>query len=146
MSTPEKNDTQAEAIRRALEKRARGASDASAIAQATLEIWRDVATRLAPVIGLRGVDALFGRSIHLSSARFPWISTAEEQVENPSALAMFGRRLETRDPASATEASLFLLVTFTELLGALIGRPLTDHLLNPVWPTKASVPDQETAS
>ena len=48
------------------------APDASAIAEATLNTWRQVAARLAPVIGARGVDALFSRSLHVTSQDLPW--------------------------------------------------------------------------
>jgi hypothetical protein len=39
--------------------------------------------------------------------------------------------------AVAAEASAALLATFTELLATLIGAPLTDRLLDPVWTASA---------
>jgi hypothetical protein len=98
-----------------------------------------MAAQLAPVIGARGVDALFIRSLHLTSATFPWLASAQSDRPGVAPLAGLKALLETRDSTAATEASHTLLVTFTELLASLIGAPLTERLLDPIWvPTPAA--------
>ena len=65
MSTTD-SDLCREAIRRALAHSAGGDPDASAVAEATLSIWHQVAALLAPVIGARGVEILSVSYTHLT--------------------------------------------------------------------------------
>lgn len=135
-----------EAIRKTLAQgAAREAPDASAIAEATLNTWLQVSARLTPVIGTRGVDALFSRSLHVTSKTFPWLSMAG----NNGSVALLDSlkvRLAGQAAAPAAEASYTLLVTFTELLATLIGESLTDRLLASVWMSRLPASEQENAS
>lgn len=135
-----------ETIRRTLAFHAGSAPDTRAVAEATLSIWRQVAAQLSPVIGARGVDVLFSRSLHLTSNTFPWLASVGDKADNTSPLASFMARLEAREAAEAAEASYALLVTFTKLLATLIGDSLTKRLLRPVWAPQPSTSKQETAS
>ena len=139
----DKHGQTCEAIRSALLKRTGAAPDARTIAEATLSTWHQVSVRLTPVIGVRGVEALFSRSLYLTALTFPWLVLAGEQEDNTVLLAIFRARLESQEPAVVTEASYVLLVTFTELLETLIGESLTDRLVGPVWasPSLASKPE-----
>src|SRR5438128_1114039 len=128
MSTT-KRGMRREAIRRTLAQRAGNASDASAIAEATLSTWREVATRLAPVIGTRGVDVLFRRSLHITSKTFSCLAIAGDHKDSSVSLASFRARIENCEKVVAAEASNALLATFTELLATLIGESLTEQLL-----------------
>jgi hypothetical protein len=121
-----------EAIRRTLAQRAGDAPNASAIAEATLSAWREVADRLTPVIGVRGVDVLFSRALHVTSATFPWLAITGDHEDSTAPLASFRARIENCDTAVAAEASNALLVNFTELLATLIGESLTEQLLGSV--------------
>jgi hypothetical protein len=127
------SDNRRKAIRRTLEERAGGAPDAAAVAEAAISTWHQVADRLAPVIGVQGVNVLFSRSLHLTSATFQWLVNAGDRGSNNAQLATLEARLAGCKPEISAEASYALLVTFTELLTTLIGEPLTDRLLNPVW-------------
>lgn len=140
------SDMLREAIRMTLAHRAGDAPDASAIANATLDAWQEVAARLAPVIGARGVDVLFGRALYLTSATFPWLAMTGEYGDGAARLASFRARLETHEAAVAAEAGYVLLATFTELLATLIGTSLTERLLSPVWAPAPPASEQETAS
>jgi hypothetical protein len=137
-----KNSMRREAIRRILAQRAGGAADASAIAEATLSTWRQMTAQLEPLIGVRGADALFSRSLHLTSKAFPSLAIGGNREGGAALLASLKARLEACEAAVATEASLTLLVTFSDLLATLIGEPLTERLLGTVWPISAS--EQET--
>jgi len=140
------SDQQREAIHRTLVQHAGGAPDANAIAEATLATWHKVAARLSPVIGVRGVDVLFSRSLHLTSTDFPWLAITRDQEDRATQLASLQARLAERETASATKASSSLLVTFTNLLTGLIGRSLTERLLGPVWAPPAGPADKDTGS
>jgi hypothetical protein len=132
-----------EKIRSTLTRRAGTNPDANAFAEATLGAWQDVSVRLSPVIGAGGVDALLRRSLHLASATYSWMAIAEDDENNAELLASFKKRLAARETIVAAEAGCILLETFTELLEALIGKSLTERLLNPVW-VEAPAPDEES--
>ncbi|MDR3670922.1 MAG: hypothetical protein P4L36_08760 [Holophaga sp.] len=135
----DKTDRRHQAIRSALTQRLGPGTGA----QAALGLWRDLALCLAPMIGTGGFDALFLRSLHLTLPAFPWL--AGEPAERPVSLAGLRARLESSDPDAAAEASLAMLVTFTDLLAIMIGQSLTDRLLDPVWAPPAPASSQETA-
>lgn len=142
MPTP---DSRRKAIRRTLEGRAGGAPDADAVAAATVDTWHQMADRLVPVIGARGVDVLFSRSLYLTSAAFPWLANAGDHGDSVAQLASLKARLAGREPDASAEASCALLVTFTELLTTLIGESLTGRLLGPVWEFPSLACEQEAA-
>ena len=134
-----------EAIRRTLARCAGEAPDASAIAEATLSTWQQVAARLAPLIGLRGVDALFSRSLHVTGKAFPWLAMTGNDVNGAALLASLKACLAGQEAAATAEASHALLVNFTELLVTLIGASLTERLLAPVWMPPSPESERETA-
>lgn len=141
------SDLTREAIRRTLAHGAGVVPDASAVAEATLSTWRQVAARLAPVIGARGVDALFNRSLHLTSSAFPWLKISGDHGgggDGAPLLASLQSLLAGRETDDAAEACHSLLVTFVVLLTTLIGESLTERLLGPVWVPLAPAPNKET--
>jgi len=135
-----------EVIERALARRAGKAPDARAVAEASISTWRQVTEQLAPVIGERGVDALVGRSLHVSSKTYPWLAIAASEEKGASRLDRLQSRLIDRDPAAAAEASALLLLTFATLLATMIGEALTERLLEPVWGSPEEGAQQENAS
>lgn len=145
MSTP-KSELNREAIRDALMCRAGNGPDANAIAEATIEIWHQVADQLIPVIGAGGFDVLFNRSLHLTCTAFPWLTILGDKRDRTALLANIKARLAGGETNHAIEASYTLLVTFTELLSTLIGESLTQRLLNPVWALPSPTSAQETKS
>ncbi|HJV93942.1 MAG TPA: hypothetical protein VJ572_10695 [Azonexus sp.] len=122
-----------EAIRRTLAHRSGDGADASAVAEAAISTWHQAAVRLAPVIGRQGVDVLFRRSLHLTKSTIPWLTMAVDDGDCAALLATLQASLADHEAAAALEASNVLLVNFTELLASLIGKPLTERLLAPIW-------------
>lgn len=141
-----KNDMLRDAIRATLAHRAGDSPDAGTVAEATISTWHQMVAQLAPVIGVRGVDVLFSRALHLTSASFPWLAIAGEQGDGAAQQASFRAQLEIHETVVAAEASCALLVTFTELLATLIGGPLTERLLRPVWAPPSPASEQEIAA
>ncbi|MGA2082824.1 MAG: hypothetical protein ABSH53_19735 [Holophaga sp.] len=146
MTTLDRNDSRREAIRRTLEQRAGGTHDAGRVAEATLSIWHQATTRLKPVIGTGGLDALYGRSLQLTATGFSWLSIAVEGEEVTAPLASLRRRLEAHDPVAAAQAGVALLVTVTDLLATLVGESLTERLLGPIWTPPAQASELEIPS
>ena len=134
------------AIRRTLEQHSGNDGDARSIAEATIGTWRRMAARLAPVIGAKGVDILFRRSLHMTSISFRWLEIAENHEDNADPAASILARLSSREAETAAEAGYTLLVTFTELLATLIGESLTVRLLLPAWVPPSPESKQETTS
>lgn len=133
------------AIRGTLELRAGRVPNADTTAEATASTWRLVTEQLAPVIGARGLDVLFSRALHQTSAAFPWLEVVVDRGGSASPLPSLMACLAGQDTATAAEASITLLVTFTELLATLIGESLTSRLLGPVWADPSLSSGQESA-
>jgi hypothetical protein len=135
-----------EAIQRTLSQRAGESANACSIAEATISTWHQAAVRLAPLIGTQGVQVLFRRSLHLTSAAIPWIAMNPHDESNSALLASLQARLADREAIAAIEAGQALLVNFTDLLAALIGESLTERLLAPVWTPPSPESEQENVA
>jgi hypothetical protein len=127
-----------------LKFRAGTTPDAGMVAEATLNIWRRMAALLEPIIGTRGVEVLFNRSLKLTSRAFPCLVIIEDHGDNAVLLANLKENLAAGATNDAMEAGHALLVTFTELLSTLIGDSLTKRLLSPVWAFSSPISEQET--
>lgn len=105
---------------------------------------QDFDAALTPIIGPRGVAALFHRSMHLAAQSQPLLG--ELQLGPPSGLDLAGLqlRLGQHKPADAAAAAGLFLHTFHHLLGTLIGVPLTERLLRAVWPFTLNSTPQDT--
>lgn len=123
-------------------------ADARQIADAIGAAWRELDQALSPVLGRRGVAALYKRSQHLNTATYPWLAQLNEgahaqlSIDEEPLRALLAKRSE----AEAAEAGSALIHTFTELLMTLIGVSLGERLLGPVWdlaPTRHT-PAQDT--
>ncbi len=132
-----------DSIRRTLALSAGIAPSSHGVAEATLRLWGQIAVRLAPVIGGKGVEALLGRSLQIASATFPWLSKAGGAEDSAHPLTNLRASLETLDPEVGTAGSFTWLVIFTELLATLIGESLTERLLEPVWTPPTPAAEQE---
>ena len=103
------------------------------VADAVEAQWRAVGAALHPIIGQRGVAALYHRSLALTSERHPWLPTQDNGVladVEPSALRAAIERRESAEAAAACGAHL---TAFRALLSGLIGASLTDRLLDAAW-------------
>jgi hypothetical protein len=132
------------AVRRTLEARTASAADAGAVAEVMAAVWQQLAARLEPVIGARGVEVVFDRALKLTAACRPALKIGD-RGDGAAPLANFTTCLGGLETHQAIEASFILLATFIELLATLIGESLTKRLIDPVL---AGLPDseQETTS
>ena len=106
-------------------------SSALEVAESAVRAWQGLADRLAPIIGERGFVALYARTLHLARQDFPWMPLAPSGADAPAALPFSSLKesLQNQHPALAEDAHRVLLTTFTALLDALIGEPLTARLV-----------------
>jgi len=112
-----------------LARRVGPSAGAVQIAEAMSVILLQIDAALAPVIGARGVAALYRRSAHLACPAHGWLSGARE---DPTALVQV---LAKRSDAEAEAGADAFLRSFHELLVTLIGSALTERLLYAVWVT-----------
>ncbi len=78
---------------------------------------------LLPIVGARGVEALFSRSVHLASGVHGWLSAAK--ADRAALLAAVAERSD----AEAAAGAQCYLHEFQALLVGLIGPSLTERML-----------------
>ena len=104
-----------------------------AIAGALARTVQDIAAVLTPILGARGVAALYQRTLHVTRASHAWLGEPLEVAQPAIDLVALKAAFVRRDRAEAAAAATALLQTFHDLLASLIGVPLCERLLEPVW-------------
>ena len=122
-------------------------ADAEQVADAIVAVWQEIDQALHPIIGHRGVAALYNRSLNVTAATYPWLAIDQPAVSaavDPSGLRA---ALVQQAAAEAAAGGSALLHRFHELFASLVGPSLTQRLLRSVWthPSGAS-PMQDTDS
>lgn len=102
------------------------------VADAALATWNGIQAALSPIIGDRGLEALYRRSLYLARTAFPCLADAEPRLAGGSDFEALHTMLARQSDTDAAGASAHLLQTFHDLLASLIGQPLTQQLLRPV--------------
>jgi len=108
-------------------------ADARQVAEAAVAVWRAMDAALSPVIGARGSAALYKRSLHLTRTDYPWLAAAYQGAIQPGDFSALGAALSEQTAKAAAAAHDAVLYTFHDLLADLIGRSLTQRLLQAVW-------------
>jgi hypothetical protein len=127
-----------ENIQSSLSKRAAAGWDTVSIASLIVSVWRDTDAALAPIIGHRGVGALFRRTLHLIRHDYPWLTASHESMADPIDFTAFHSTLSQRTSANIVAANGALLQKFLEQLVHLIGESLTERLLRSVVDTHST--------
>lgn len=123
----------ARSIHAFLAQRVGEGASAGQIAEMIVSAWQDIRAALAPVIGQRGVAALYKRSIHLTISRHAWLSPCSDGAPDAMDLAVLKAVLERQAAGQAAAGGGALLEALRELVGTLIGPKLTEQLLAPAW-------------
>lgn len=113
-------------------------ANAGQIADIAVAIWSAIDGALSPVVGPRGSAALYKRSLHLARTDFPWLATAYEGAVHPGDFSALRATLAKQNALAAAAAHDATLQIFHDLLADLIGRPLTQRLLQSVWESPSS--------
>lgn len=113
-------------------------ADSRQIGERAASTWLGVDSALSPIIGERGVAALFKRSLYLRRIEYPWLAAAHEGELPPEPYACLREALAQQTTSSAAAANGALLQTFYALLSDLIGASLTERLLRAVWDNPSS--------
>ncbi len=94
---------------------------------------------LDPVIGTRGVAALYKRSVHIAQGDFPWLAATHVQLPSETPFDSLARVFDAQHPDEGARAGASLLRSFCRLLDSLVGSSLTERLLRPVLSNLSSV-------
>lgn len=105
------------------------AASSNDIAALVAGIWQRVSEQFGPLIGTRSVHLIFARSVELHRNVFPWLTIDAAPHRAQPRFVQHCADLLGQAPAEALGASGALLVTFAELLEALIGANMTDLFL-----------------
>ena len=138
MSRP--NARQRERANRLLASEGAPWSSSEECAAAAWRVYEKINARLAPLLGLAGVQALFARSARLTQAEVPSLA----EVATPEGLTRLGPCLQALAPAVAADAAATLFGTFLELMTTFIGERLTVLVLRSAWPEIEEMPTRET--
>jgi hypothetical protein len=105
--------------------------DASAeqVADAIATIWLEIDHALNPIVGHRGVAALYNRSLKLAAPAHPWLTTVHHDVLAAVDLPVLKATLSQQTAAEGAAGGLALLHAFHALLASLVGASLTERLL-----------------
>lgn len=101
----------------------------ASVASRTLSTWLAVDAALSPIIGQRGVAALYKRSLHQVCASHPCMLPVYESAAHPVDFSALQAALSQQTAADAESAAAALQGTFSQLLTTLIGDSLTERLL-----------------
>ncbi len=124
----------------------RGGLDSTRIASDIVAICSEIDAALSPIIGQRGVAALFKRSVHVASLSHGWLTPVHAGAATNNDSAGLAVSVGQQTPAEAAAVGGLFLQTFYELLTTLIGPSLTERLLRSVWANFLSgTPERETS-
>jgi hypothetical protein len=130
-----------------LHGRAPADADAAQIAEAVATVWLEIDRVLHPIIGHKGVAALYGRSLNLTVHAFPWLGVGRNGVLATLDASAITTAVAQQAPADAAIGACALFQSFRDVLVSLIGPVLTDQLLGAIWtPPAPSHPHQDISS
>jgi len=105
------------------------AADSHQSARRAMLAWRRTEEILAPIIGVGGVGAIYGRSLACARRAFPWLPAVHGFPCSRIELASLHEALARQPASEASAADAMLQQTFGELLASLVGSRLANRLL-----------------
>ena len=103
------------------------------VAKMLASTWHEINAALQPVIGQRGVAALYKRSLYLTVPAHPWLADALDNSPTALDIASLDAILAQQSCTDAIAAGGALLQAFSQVLTSLIGSSLTERLLRQAW-------------
>lgn len=110
------------------------------VAAAVAATFRGIDQVLSPIVGPRGVAALYKRSLHLARPAFPWLPEISAGTLVAVDIGPLTKALNAQNAAEAASAGARVLSEFRGLLTTLIGHSLAERLLRSVWAAFSSSP------
>ncbi|MCP8688246.1 hypothetical protein [Marinobacterium sedimentorum] len=123
-----------------LAHRFEGRMDAGLIAAALVTLWREIDIVLNPIMGKRGVAALYQRSLYLAAQTYPWLASPHQGVQTSIDFTHFKSLLIHQQPDDLIQGGSVIFKNLHELLVSLVGPSLTERLLRSVGDNLFSSP------
>jgi hypothetical protein len=137
------NSSDAGAVATYLLAKVRHGTTASEVAQFVVTSCFEIDKALTPIVGQHGLEGMLKRSVHLASARHPWLAAGVEGFDLKADLTEFRITLSSQGPEMAARGGGLFLEQFHQLLTSLVGPSLTERLLRSVWATFLSGPSAQ---
>lgn len=103
----------------------------SDLADSVITRWRQIDLALTPIIGRRGILAIYKKALNLTQVDFPWLPVLSED-DNSFDFASLQAALVRQTSAAVMAANLALHRSFNKLLVSLIGESLSERLLQSI--------------
>lgn len=107
-------------------------ANAASVATVACGAWREVTAALSPIVGQRGVSALYQRSLQSTRPQHPALPAECSDDMAANTMTLQAALSALSGPVAAAAGSA-LMIHFCDLLASLIGPSLADRLLRPVW-------------
>ncbi|MFM9915542.1 MAG: hypothetical protein ACKVOX_07020 [Rhizobacter sp.] len=108
-------------------------AQASQIADAIEATWLEIDEALAPIVGQRGLVALYKRSLYLTASAHPWLGGLQDGMQSTMDLDGLKSVVSQQSSAHAAAGGCDLFSAFHGLLESMVGPSLTERLLRSVW-------------
>jgi hypothetical protein len=102
---------------------------AAELAAESVARWRQIDVALTPILGRRGMVAIYRQALNLTHGEFPWLTTVSDSETSFDNFVPLLAALEQQTSATIAAANLALHRTFNSLLVSLIGESLSERLL-----------------
>lgn len=106
--------------------------DPGAVVDVSIRLWEQLATELNQIIGERGVESMYARSLHQSQKQFNWLTPHPPQAL-AAAMRALRASLQGQAETAACAASTAMMMHFINTLILLIGELLTNSILLKAW-------------
>lgn len=103
------------------------------VADASIDLWEQMATQIILIVGEGGFNSLYARSLFLTRSTFPWLPADSVLTQTVQRFTELKISFDGQPPLQANQANSQLLITFTDILASLIGEHLTIHILRSAW-------------
>ena len=103
------------------------------VADAAINLWEPMATKIIAIVGEGGFNSLYARSVFITHPTFSWLDTRAPSTPPDHRFTELKMSFERQTSAQASAANSLLLINFTDILAALIGEQLTMSILRSAW-------------
>lgn len=131
-------DAESNTIASALSRLATNKAGADRVAALAAEKMHAIHLALAPIIGDRGVSALYRRSLFLISRDAPWANALHDEDSAGNDYATLQSAITQQSADDALRITEALFTTLYTVLVSLIGAALTERLLHPMFDTSSN--------
>ncbi|MCR6700302.1 MAG: hypothetical protein NVV68_03650 [Dokdonella sp.] len=128
-------DAHSNSIASVLTQLKKDSADAVRVAVVVVEKMQAIHAALAPVIGDRGVSALYRRSLFLMGREAAWAQSLYAQGEIAGDYTSLRSAISGQTDAEALSSAEAIFSNIFDVLVDLIGTALTERLLQPIYHT-----------